>query len=297
MLSLGFAANTELHEKLIEAMDKIAKDAAAAAAADPGNEGLQRAAELAARDAAAAHGDRDAINEIAEDADAAAHPEFAAIKERIAEAGARDAAAEAGNPVARQAVEDDKTLATIFDPKDQEKWMNDHPPWHTPEWHAKHDGAVPDAGDGPDAGAVTDAGTSAPYWLLRPIEVDSSDAAYIDHNNTAMDKYLTKYEADIDHNIDDRNDVIDKFINEHESNNGHDLNINSGNIDPAADIGHDTYIDPAADIGHDTYIDPAADIGHDTHCDPVADIGHDVDHGFISDLLHSWVDSAHGLFV
>jgi hypothetical protein len=136
----------------------------------------------------------------------------------------------------------------------------------------------------------------APDAADAPDTTDDPDAAYIDHN-TAMDKYLKEHEADINHNIDDRNDVIDRFINEHESNNGHYLNIIHDHIDHSADIGHDTYIDPAADIGHDTYIDPAADIGHDTYIDPAVDIGHDVDHVFISDIFHSWVDSAHDLFV
>ena len=102
----------------------------------------------------------------------------------------------------------------------------------------------------------------------------ATDAADIDHNNTAIDKYLKEHEADIDHSINNHNDTMDKYLKEHESNNGHYLNIIHDHNDHSADIGHDTYIDPAVDIGHD------------------------VDHGFISDLLHSWwVDSAHGLFV
>lgn len=157
--------NVDLHDKLIVATTTIAEHAAAAAAADPTNLDLQRIAELTARDAAAAAGDIDAINAIAKDADAAAHPELAAADERIAEACARDAAAEAGDPEAIAAVEADKIRATISDPEEMKEWVEDHPAWHTPAWHAEHDADVPDAVDvnadidhGIDLGHIVDIG-------------------------------------------------------------------------------------------------------------------------------------------
>jgi hypothetical protein len=226
---MTISANVDLHDKLIDATATIAENAAAAAAADPTNLELKLLAELTARDAAAAAGDIDAINAIAKDAYAAAHPELAAADERIAEACARDAAAAAGDPEAIAAVEADKIRATISDPEEMKKWMEDHPEWHTPKWHAKHDG------------------------VEQFIKEHEGDIVHnIDDHNDAIAQFIKDNEADIDHNIVSHYDIGDHIVI------GHDATI-----DHIDNIGHDV------DIDHDYDFDAGhsflSDIFHSIH--------------------------------
>jgi hypothetical protein len=201
---MTISANVDLHDKLIDATATIAENAAAAAAADPTNLELKLLAELTARDAAAAAGDIDAINAIAKDADAAAHPELAAADERIAEACARDAAAAAGDPEAIAAVEADKIRTTISDPEEMKKWMEDHPAWHTAEWHAKYDTDIPDA-------------------------TDVNGGADV-HELTSIEQFIKNHETDIEHDV-----GIDHVDIDHDIDIGHD-HLDLGHI---VDIGHD----------------------------------------------------------
>ena len=221
-------ANVILHDKLAEAADKISENAAAIADANPNDLGLRHAADLAARDAAAAHGDIDAIKDIANDKAAAAaeasEANLAAMQERIDEACARDAAAIAGDPEAMQAVEDDKFRATISDDEEMKKWMEDHPPWHSAAWHAKHDGDVPDSGG--DCGAVAASGVAASGATDEP-DISGIDKGFIPpvilkdgDVNTSIDQFIKEHDSDINHNI-NHDDVIDQFIKDHESNNVH----------------------------------------------------------------------------
>ena len=305
-------ANTELHDKLADAADKISENAAAAAAANPKDLELRHAADLAARDAAAAHGNIGAINEIANEKAAAAS---AAMQERINEACARDAAAAAGDPVARQAVEDDKIRATISDPKEMEQWQKDHPPWHSAAWHAKHDvdvdvdaDADADAGAGAGDGDVTDAGDvtgdvhgNIPIINNMSLVEDEPDISSIDKGfippvilkdgdvNNSIDQFIKEHDSDINHNI-NHDDVIDQFIKDHESNNVYVLDNNPDDIEHAVDIGHDTYIDHTVDVGHDAHIDHTVEFG-DHHYDlEPPDLDH---HSFLSDIFHN----IHDLFV
>ena len=231
---MTISANVDLHDKLIDATATIAENAAAAAAADPTNLALQRIAELTARDAAAAAGDIDAINAIADEADAAAHPELVAAAERVKEYAARDAAAIAGDPEAIAAVEADKIRATISDPEEMKKWMEDHPEWHTSKWHANYDG------------------------VDQFIKEHEGDIVHnIDDHNDAIAQFIkdnTIYinEADIDHNIVSHYDIGDHIVN------GHDATI-----DHIDNIGHDV------DIDHDYDFDAGhsflSDIFHSIH--------------------------------
>ena len=273
-------ANIDLHDKLAEAADKISENAAAIADANPNDLELRHAADLAARDAAAAHGDIDAINEIANEKAAAAAEAAAAasaaMQERIDEACARDAAAAAGDPEAMQSVEDDKIRATISDPKEMEQWVKDHPSWHTAAWHAKHDGDVPDAGDVP--GTVLGGAADEPdisgidKGFIPPVILKDGDV------NNYIDQFIKEHDSDIIHNI-NHDDVIEQFIKDHESNNVHVLDNNPDDIEHAVDIGHDAHIDHTVDVGHQDFDNHHYDV--DNH------------HSFLSDIF----DSIHDLFV
>ena len=121
-----------------------------------------------------------------------------AMTERVNEACARDAAAIAGDPEAIAAVEADKIRATISDPEEMKEWVENHPEWHTPEWHAKHDAIVPDAAVIPYAARFI---KIHPTWHAS--ETSEGVTAAIEAANNRVDAVI---EAANDHLVADSNE-------------------------------------------------------------------------------------------